>query len=192
MHLQVNGTGKSYLSKHLVEIGLAQEYTGFAIPIKRLTYALYCSNGSFNNKDLLSYEEFAQGKKNEPIFYGGLSPRDLVCAYSDLIQQFYGPNIWGKTTYSSITIGSTVVIDDWRRYIESDYLKNQEDVNVTTLYLDIEKTSDTVDNIPSKGSAHYEGEIKPEDCDLYFKYKSDYSNFNELIQLITNHLNTLK
>ena len=189
MHLQVNGTGKSYLSRHLVEIGLAQEHTGFAIPIKRLFYALY---KSFNNKDLLSYEEFAQDRKNESIFYNGLSPRDFVCAYSDMIQQFYSPNIWSETTYSFITKGSTVVIDDWRRLIESDYLKNQKDINVITLYLDIEKTSTTTDNTPSKGSAHYEGGIKPEDCDLYFKYKSDYSNFNELIQLITNHLNTIK
>lgn len=191
MQLQVNGTGKSYLAKHLVEIGIAQSHTGFAVPIKRLAYSLYSSGGYFNGRPLTS-KEFAQDKKNDPIFYKGSSPRDFVCAYSDFIQEFYGPEIWSKTAYDYIEKGTTVIFDDWRRYTESDFLENQEDINLLTIYLDIEKDVNASNQIPSKGSSHYEGIINPEDCDIYFKYKSDYSNFNELIQLITNHVEKFK
>lgn len=192
MQLQINGAGKSYLAKHLVNIGIAQNHTGFAIPIKHLAYRLYCSGGSLDGNRSLTYEEFAQDRKNESIFYNGFSARDFVCSYSDLIQQFYGPEVWAKTTYDSIEKGSTIVIDDWRRYTESDYLKNQEDVNILTLYLDREKDEISSIIVPSSGSSHYEDIIKPDDCDIHFVYKSDYSNFNELLQLITTHVNQFK
>ena len=37
---------------------------------------------------------------------------------------------------------------------------------------------------PSTNSTNYEGKISKEDCDIVFKYKSDYSNFEEIIGLI--------
>lgn len=194
MQHQANGVGKSYLSKYLVDIGIAQYHTGFAIPIKKMVYYNIYNTSLFldKEKDNLSYTDFAQDRKNDPIYHDNLSPRDFTCAYSDMIQQFYGPSIWGKIAYRSLNKDATTIIDDWRRYTESDYLKNQKDINVITLYLDIEKTETSVDNVPSEGSSHYEGMIKAEDCDLYFKYKSNYSNFNDLIQLITDHLNKFK
>lgn len=73
-----------------------------------------------------------------------------------------------------------IIIDDWRRYIESDYLKEQGDFKIIKVYLEKEGLK----NNPSKGSAHYENNIKKEDCDIVFKYDKNYSNFEELIGLI--------
>lgn len=75
-----------------------------------------------------------------------------------------------------------IVIDDWRRNIESDYLNEKDDFKIIKIYLEKEGLKST----PSKGSAHYENNIKKEDCDIVFKYDKKYSNFEELIGLIEN------
>lgn len=139
----------------------------------------------------LTKEEFYQLRKDEKIL-NGKSPRDLVCALSDMMQVFYGQQIWGQVLYDDIKTQAdkhlvdnpsyTVVIDDWRRLIESKFLEDQGDFNIVKVYLEKEDLK----NKPSKGSSHYEGQIKPEDCDIVFKYDKKYSNFEELIGLIQN------
>ena len=190
--------GKSYLAKKLLELNLAQNHSGFAIPIKSKSFNIY---NSFNDEiegTLINCDEFYQTKKDDKIFFNDKSPRDLVCAYSDLVQDFLGPEIWGQVSYNEANRHKelrsvatlTTALDDWRRTTEFDFLSRQSNVNLLTIYLDRE--TDEKAPKPSSGSSHYEGIIKPEDCDIHFVYKSDYSNFNELLQLITTHVNQFK
>lgn len=122
----------------------------------------------------------------------GKSARDLVCSVSDMLQDYYGLDIWGQALYEDIFAYVTkhvkpeesynIVIDDWRRPLESEYLINKNTFNVIKVYLDKEGKKSKA----SKGSSHYEGQIKPEDCDIVFTYTKNYSNFDELIGLIQN------
>lgn len=105
------------------------------------------------------------------------------------MQEYYGENIWAehvhgylKNIASKIETNSVFVIDDWRRLVESNYLENQGDFNIIKIYLEREGLKST----PSKSSSHYEGQIKPEDCHIVFKYDKKYSNFEEIIGLIQN------
>ena len=194
--------GKSYLATKLLELNLAQNHSGFAIPIKSQSFRIYTSFSNEINSDLINSHEFYQTKKDDKIFFNDRSPRDFVCAYSDLIQDFLGSEIRGQVTYNEASTkfnkcrqytdlqSYTTILDDWRRTIESDFLSRQPNVNLLTIYLD--KETDEIVSKPSNGSSHYEGAIDPKTCDIYFKYKSDYSNFNELLQLITTHVNQFK
>lgn len=107
-----------------------------------------------------------------------------MCEYSDLIQKYYGNDVWAKVAFNSINRDvNSVIFDDWRRYVESDYLKNQN-IKLITVYLN--KTNHTIK--PSIQSSHYENNIKQEDCDIVFNYNEDYSNFTTLVELIKNAL----
>lgn len=175
-------TGKTYLSRELVSRGIVDKTDSFALYIKKLAYDLHKSV-SYHK---LSKEEFYQTLKDDKIL-NGKSPRDLVCSLSDMIQEYYGQEIWADVLYSDIVSQkdvSNIVIDDWRRNIESDYLINKSEFNIIKVYLEKEGLKSK----PSKGSSQYEGQILPESCDITFKYDKNYSNFEELIGLIQNAL----
>lgn len=108
-----------------------------------------------------------------------------------MVQEFYGNEIWADILKNDnlktinlkkeVPDNYTIIVDDWRRPTESDYLLNSE-FNIIKVYL----SKEGVKQKPSKGSSHYEGLIKPEDCDIVFTYNEDYSNFEEIIGLIQN------
>lgn len=105
-----------------------------------------------------------------------------MCDFSDLIQAYYGKYIWASQVYNDIKDNQIVIVDDWRRLTESDFLEMKEDVVVTTIYLS--KPDKQVN--PSEKSSSYEGNIHPGHCDIQFTYNSDYSNFEDVIGLIQN------
>ena len=81
----------------------------------------------------------------------------------------------------------TMSIDDWRRYLELDTLIHNKEItlNCLTVYLDkdgVEEYSGT------KATESFEGQISPDGCDIYFKYTSDWSNQQDIIDLIKNKL----
>lgn len=178
-------TGKSYLSKELVTRKIVNNVDSFAVYIKKLSHDLHQAVSYLT----LSKEEFYQTKKDEKLL-NGKSPRDLVCSLSDMVQEYYGTEVWGQVVYDEVfqyvtknvkeDETYTLIIDDWRRKVESDYLEKQGTFNVIKVYLEKEGLKSKA----SKGSSHYEGQITPEDCDIVFKYDKKYSNFEELIGLI--------
>lgn len=132
----------------------------------------------------LTEEEFFQTRKDSPVLPCG-TPRDFVCEVSDLIQKYFGKHIWAKLVLDNAKQGhSTIVIDDWRRPTELEYLKSQPNVNLLTVYLDKENHNKTSSSI----SSSYEGLINKEDCDFSFTYTSDYSNFEQLVSILSHEL----
>lgn len=182
LHTPDSGIGKSTLAKHLIDIKVVDTCLSFAVDIKYLSLMVH----NYVSNIPISFDEFSQTKKDENIL-NGKSPRDLTCLVSDLVQEVYGNNVWAERLYTSLnqTFHSTFIVDDWRRYIESDYLSSKEDLNIIKVYLTIEglKPKDK-----SKVSSSYEFNIKPEDCDLHLTYKQDYSNFKDIVNVITNKL----
>lgn len=115
--------------------------------------------------------------------------RNLICDYSDLLQMHLGTHIWGRMVAKKIdsTDSSYIVIDDFRRNIELKYLSEYYGKeNIITVYLDKE---DVVQPVLSSTANSYEFKIKPEEMDINFKFNSDWSNTNDLIQLIKSKLN---
>lgn len=109
-----------------------------------------------------------------------------------MLQEYYGKEIWAKIVHDDAKAyiekhvpkdqSYTIVIDDWRRLIESNYFESTGDFNVIKIFLE----KDGLKVKPSKGSSQYEGNITPEDCNITFKYDKTYSNFEEIIGLIQN------
>ena len=173
--------GKTYLANELVSRKLFSERDGFAIYIKKLSYDIH-QNLSYIN---LTKDEFYQDKKDDKIL-NGKSPRDLVCDFSDLAQKFYGSDVWAEIIGQDAEHKSAkdsnyrLVVDDWRREIESDYFKDKPQFNIIKVYLDIADKKSK----PSKTSLSYEGQIDPKSCHIHFTYDKNYSNFEQLIELI--------
>ena len=179
------GVGKSYLANDLIEKGIAKDKDSFAYYIKKLCFDLH-NNLSY---DQYSKQEFFQDKKDKKIL-NNKTPRDFFCEFSDFIQKFYGDQIWADIVHQVLIKNSekdenyTVVIDDWRRHNESDYLINTNAYKVLKVFLNKE----TPNKLQSKATSKFEGQIKPEDCDLVFNLKNDYSNYEEIIESIKNHV----
>lgn len=140
----------------------------------------------FNDKELYN------AHKNHDYLYdkdfNRINARNLVCDYSDLIQKHLGAHCWAK--YMCNTIDSLnseyVVIDDYRRPIEYDYLvEHYGKENILTVHLT--KDGISFENL-SEQAKTYEGQIKPESSDLVFNFNSDWSNTNELLDLIISKL----
>lgn len=175
--------GKTYLAKDLVSKKICSDIDAFAIYIKKLALDLHKGVSYIP----LSKEEFYQTRKDDKIL-NGHSPRDLVCDLSDMVQKFYGEEVWAEIVHTDLlqrveknpSEAHNIVIDDWRRLIESDYLHKQEKFNLVKVYL----KKKGLKKKASKASASYEGQIKPEDCDIVFEFTEDYSNYDEVIELI--------
>ena len=109
---------------------------------------------------------------------------------SDLYTKATNTEIWGRVAYEYILQAEkdgfeVVVFDDWRRFSESDYLKQQEDLDITTLYL----SKEGVEFVPSSGSvASFEGNIKPLDCDLTFAFTNDWGNTHDLDSILSCYM----
>ena len=79
------------------------------------------------------------------------------------------------------------LVDDLRRPIELDYLKKTVgEENILTVYL----TKSGKEEVQlSETSSNYEGQLDPSTFDIQFEFNSDWSNTNELIDLIKSKLN---
>ena len=193
------GIGKSTFAKTLQKTintdgNLYSRIESFAGPIKFMTHRLH---QDFEQELLIippiSFEDFAQGKKNDPIeaIESKYTPRDLTIKVSDFLQDIYGKSIWSKVAINNINYFHEMektqifIFDDWRRPIESEFFKSffGED-KVTTVYLtkaDIKESSlNVIGNT-------YEGLLKPEDCDIQFEFNSDWSNTEDLIRILDIH-----
>ena len=179
------GVGKSYLANDLVTKGIAKDRDSFAYYIKKLCFDLH-KNLSYEQ---YSKQEFFQDKKDKKVL-NNKTPREFFCDFSDLIQKYYTDQIWADIVHQVLTKNAekeenyTVVIDDWRRHNESDYLINTNAYKILKVFLNKE----TSQKLQSKTASKFEGQIKPEDCDIVFTLKDDYSNYQEIIEGIKNHV----
>lgn len=180
--------GKTELAKTLVKEGICCARDSFAIYIKKLSLDLHkgVSYDKYNS------EEFYQTVKDKKVL-NGFTPRDLFCDLSELVQKFYGEEVWAQHLHDLLEHDSNkdtdkpycVVIDDWRRLIESNYFEEKQKFNLIKVYLQKEGYSAK----KLKGSSgNYEGKISPSDCDIVFKFKEDYSNTPELIDAIKSFI----
>ena len=180
--------GKSTLTKKLLQNIPQSAPLSFALPIKEICYNLHSDIVSrFGQAPTFTFDEYIQTKKDvamEGIFT--TSPRHQYCEGSEFISKLTSANIWGdlalyRLTEMSKNYINTAIIDDWRRMIELNILKTNKDLNCVTVYLDkdgIEEYKGT------EATESFEGQIKPEDCDYTFKFKSDWSNEDEIINLL--------
>lgn len=177
-----SGVGKTTLANHLVSLKHVDSKLSFAFSIKHLAL-------TFHNMlaPSILVDDFFQDKKDELIVTPTKSPRDLTCIISDIAQDIYGKDVWAEYLYKAVSNSfyNTFIIDDWRRTVESDYLIGKDNLKVIKVFLTIENLKVKT---KSKEASAYEGGIKPEDCDVTLTFKEDYSNFNEIVEAITNLL----
>lgn len=170
------GIGKTTLATELSS-RLDSIKMSFALDIKYLALSIHNILSDIN----IASSDFIQDKKDIPLV-NNYTPRDITCIISDTAQKIYGENIWAAKAYSNISSGfsnSLFIFDDWRRHIESDYLKSKSDLKVITVFL----TKEGITPVQaSEESSAYENNIKAEDCDLHLVYKEDYSNYQEIIE----------
>lgn len=186
-------TGKSTYVDHLQQTYLGIKHLAFAQPIKDLS--IQFANALMDHipsltAPVISYDTLSKDKPIGGYPFGKTSPRELVCDVSDLYTKVTNTDIWGRVAYEYILQAEAdgfevVVFDDWRRYSESDFLKCQEDLDITTLQL----TKKGIEFVASSGSvASFEGNIQPLDCDLTFEFTDDWSNTPELDMILSCHM----
>lgn len=185
--------GKSTLTKALLSVVPDSTPLSFAVPIKEICYNLYVDIMSHFGKDPeFSLEEYKQTKKDinlSDIF--STSPRHQYCEGSNFITSLSSDGIWGQLADYNIQQAkaagyTTVIIDDWRRDLELNELKNSsENYNIITVYLD----KDDVEVY--KGSAateSFEGQINADNCLLNFTFTTDWSNSDEVVEVLKNYI----
>ena len=186
-------TGKSTYVAHLQQTYLGIKHLAFAQPIKDLSIQFASSlmdHLPSIDAPVISYDTHSKDKPIGRYPFGNTSPRELVCDVSDLYTKVTNTEIWGRVAYEYILQAEKdgfeiVVFDDWRRFSESDYLKQQEDLDITTLYL----SKEGVEFVPSSGSvASFEGNISANDCDLAFEFTSNWDNTPELDSVLSTYL----
>ena len=186
-------TGKSTYVAHLQQTYLGIKHLAFALPIKDLSIQFASSlmdHLPSIDAPVISYDTHSKDKPIGGYPFGNTSPRELVCDVSDLYTKATNTEIWGRVAYEYILQAEkdgfeVVVFDDWRRFSESDYLKQQEDLDITTLHL----SKEGVEFVPSSGSvASFEGNIKPLDCDLTFEFTNDWGNTHDLDSILSCYM----
>lgn len=79
------------------------------------------------------------------------------------------------------------IIDDWRLLEDSLVFIESSDFNVITVYLT--KEDKTTNNL-SFTSNLYEHRIRSRDCDINFQFKKNWSNSQELLNILVKRVIT--
>ena len=114
------------------------------------------------------------------------SPRHQYCEGSNFISSLTSDEIWGKLAVHNIkklaeTGINTIIIDDWRRLLELRTLVEESQFNCITVYLD----KDGIEVYEGTAATEsFEGQITKEDCSLFFKFNSDWSNSDEIVNIL--------
>lgn len=185
--------GKSELSYTLEKTLPNAKRLAFAEPIKEIFYNLYSDVLSrFNYPRDYSILDYKQIKKDrvmsDNIFF--TSPRDQYCKGSIFLAELTSPDIWGKLAVVNVNNASeegykTVIFDDWRRNIEKESLTGCENLNIITVYLD---KPDVPEHVGTEATAQFEGKINPTACDIFFEFNEDWSNQDQLLEMIKEKL----
>lgn len=164
-----NNIGKS-TTAHLLAERLSGKVQSFADPIREQVGLLY---SSITSRDFPYTREGKNTYFEEPLLKD-LTPRLLVNKYSDMVQELISPEVWAQIAYQGID--GLTIFDDWRRPIEYEYLK-AKGVPMLTVYLDKQGVTEQVDT-------SYEGQLEGFDFDIRFTFTEDYSNTEELLEMV--------
>lgn len=183
------GVGKTTTSNKIVEQLTNAKRVAFAGFIREQLSLIFQISG-IDPKYL--QEPTYSTVKNKPTIvdeeYNPIVIRDLLCDYSDLVQKHFGENYWATSMLDYVLDSDYdyFLVDDLRRPIELNYLKQTfGEENILTVYLtkvdkEVAKLSET--------SSNYEGQLDPSIFDIQFEFNSDWSNTNELIDLIKSKI----
>lgn len=185
IHSKGTNIGKSYLSNLLLDIypnnseivsfsSTAIDYLETLIP-----------------KDSVSFKSiYTRDNKNSPFsmyypystFKGTL--RDFITSKTLNYKSSIGDEtVFTKQTktYIENTVNNFIVIDDFRLPYEYELLNTLKDINILTLK--ISKPSSETENL-SDSSKAFENQLKDFKFNIDFQYTEDYSNTQELLDLI--------
>ena len=183
------GIGKTTTCNKIMEVLPNSKRVAFAGFIREQLSFIFQLSGI----DPKFFEEPHYSKcKNKPtvfsLDYEPIVLRDLICDYSDLIQKHFGANYWATSMMDYVLDSDYeyILVDDLRRPIELDYLKQSfGEENIVTVYL----TKANKEEVKlSETSSNYEGQLDPSIFDIQFEFTSDWSNTNELIEQIKSKL----
>lgn len=180
--------GKSTLTKSLLQELPNSAPLSFAVPIKNICFNLYKDVlSNFDQTPDYTLEDYKQNKKDIPM--DGLfstSPRHQYCEGSNFISSLTSEKIWGQLAVHNIKkMGQsgieTVIIDDWRRILELNVLEAESSFKCTTVYLDKEGIESYQGTAATES---FEGQISKEDCSIFFKFNNDWSNTDEIVNIL--------
>lgn len=183
------GVGKTTTSNKIVEQLPNAKRVAFAGFIRDQLSLIFQMSGI--DPDYLKDPLYSKVKNKPTVLSADYNPiviRDLLCDYSDLIQKHFGENYWATSMldYALDSDYDYILVDDLRRPIELDYLKQTVgEENILTVYLT--KSDKEVVKL-SETSSNYEGQLDSSIFDIQFEFNSDWSNTNELIDLIKSKL----
>lgn len=142
-------------------------------------------------KDLLDF--YTDKLKSMPLGtnlpeYPEFIPRKLVNDYSNIIQDNFSIDVWGRQFAKIVdSISENIIIcDDWRREVEYNYLVSKYGkLNILTVYLE---KPDKVQPLLDKASEKLENQLSNFDFDVKHRFTPNWSNINELYAKINSKL----
>lgn len=177
------GVGKSTLANQLVsEHGFTK--LSFAYPIKELSYSLYIQTMALLGKQPeVTLEEYVQTKKDVPLQdVFSTNPRTQYCDVSLVLTDLSKETLWGEVMLNSLkTVKTPIIIDDWRRDLESDVILETGLYDVIKIFLSKEGMDVYEGN---ESTQSFEGLIDPASC-INFEFKEDWSNTPDIINICT-------
>lgn len=114
--------------------------------------------------------------------------RTLLNKYSLFLSEFFPVNVWAEKYYKTVKTKimnnhqTYILTDDLRRDQELDFIKSREDT--LTIYLSKE-------DVEAPEEKSFEGLLDPKDFDLHFNFTEDWSNSDELMDLVLLELGLL-
>lgn len=135
--------------------------------------------------------------KNKPLssetnVFKDVVLRDWLNVYSNAMQVTFGktfPVVSWKARVDVLCKEQDVqciVIDDWRRTVESNWIvETFGKDNVLTVYL---SKPDVIQPVFNTISQALEGQIDPEECDIVFDFEPEWSNLNQLVEMLKLNL----
>lgn len=190
-----NNVGKTTTAKLYSEhSNLSSEIYSFANPIKDCCDNIFKTKYKFESK----FTEFYNNRKlknnlirdhyniKEFIELDNLTFRQFLNNLSTRLAAAYGQILWAEKalTYIEKSKSELILVDDFRREIEIDYLVNnlnKENYNIITVYL-------VKDSVKNQVKTEYEGLLEDYKFDIVFNIDNDYSNMNDLLKIIDNKI----
>lgn len=190
-----NNVGKSTTAKlYAKDSNLNSEVYSFATPIKD------CCNDTFKTKYkfVKKFTDFYSNRnlKND-LIENHFDIKEFVELQNLTFRQFLnnlsteltitnGQNIWAEKALNYIENSNSdlILIDDFRRDVEINYLINNLDkkmYNIITIYL-------IKDNVKNQVKTEYEGLLENYKFDIVFNINEDYSNIHNLLKIIDNKI----
>lgn len=182
--------GKTTTVNNLVEIFEEEGYVVSTLTIAELIRTCLALVANLVGIDASRFFENYAEKDISKTFGNEELPfktRDLLCEFSIMIQKYYGVQVWGKAAAETLqdTDANIIFIDDLRRKDELIALKEVFKEDLIVIQLDKEDVDGTqVNKELSSAAQAFESKLGFEDIDYQFTFNSDWSNTQELVELI--------